>query len=742
MARPKWLTMFVLTAALVASAPASADADREGFKIRTLSSPPHLVSGGTALVAVEAPSEGEGGHLRVLLGSRDVTTAFRPGANGSLTGLVADIPGGRSRLSLVEGRHVVATLDVTSYPITGPMISGPHQVPFICQTQNFKLPDGTTLGGPIDADCSVRTRTDYVYLPAGATAFQPLPSTSSLPADVATTTTRSGVTMPFVVRVETGTVNRGIYQTAVLHDPTKEPAPTPFSPPQGWNGHLIAVQGFGCTGGWYIQGAAQGNLSGITGGISLLERSRLGEGYATFANTLQHPSNSCNSLLAGETMVMSKARFIETFGVPRATVSMGCSGGSYTSLQIADAHPGLIDGVLVSCTFPDPPSIALSATDGHLLAHYFTVTNPSGFTDAQKVAVSGYMGIKAWLDAANQSQRTDPVPGRVDIPGYVPAVFNAAVPVDLRYDPIKNPRGIRPTVYDAIRNVYGVDPATGFALRPFDNVGVQYGLEALNAGAITRAQFLDLNERVGGYDQDANYVASRSAGDGGAIRRFQQAGVTLSGGGGLASIPVLDVSGIYNDAGGYHYQWTHFATRDRMRSWNGDTANHVMWRGNPVPADPAWSTFIEWVDAVAADRSEVPARAKVVRNKPPQAVDGCWTGPTSFVAERQTFSRDPDSSCNTLFPSYGFPRLAAGGPVSADNFQCRRKAIDPRDYAVAFTAPELARLAAIFPQGVCDWSRPGRNRARVVPWPSFGPSPVHLVFDVTRPAPEHEDDED
>ena len=70
--------------------------------------------------------------------------------------------------------------------------------------------------------------------------------------------------------------------------------------------------------------------------------------------------------------------------------------------------------------------------------------------------------------------------------------------------------------------MYGVNPTTGFALRPFDNVGVQYGLGALNAGIITTTQFLNLNEKIGGYDQDANYIANRVVGDPGAIKRAQQ----------------------------------------------------------------------------------------------------------------------------------------------------------------------------------------------------------------------------
>ena len=128
-----------------------------------------------------------------------------------------------------------------------------------------------------------------------------------------------------------------------------------------------------------------------------------------FTNTLNHPTNSCNAFLAGETTMMGKEHFIETFGVPSFTVSTGGSGGAYTSLQVGDAFPGLFDGVLISATFPDALSIAEAGLDGHLLTHYFLATNPAGFTDAQRVAVTGYKGLQAWYDAANQMGRTDPV---------------------------------------------------------------------------------------------------------------------------------------------------------------------------------------------------------------------------------------------------------------------------------------------------------------------------------------------
>ena len=41
---------------------------------------------------------------------------------------------------------------------------------------------------------------------------------------------------------------------------------------------------------------------------------------------------------------------------------------------------------------------------------------------------------------------------------------------------VKNPEGARCDVYDHAVNMYGRDPQTGFARRPLDNVGVQYGL--------------------------------------------------------------------------------------------------------------------------------------------------------------------------------------------------------------------------------------------------------------------------
>jgi hypothetical protein len=701
--------------------------------VEVLSSKPEHVTGGNALLRTTLANTSP---VTATVNGTAATVTFTP-ESGSTTSAIAVISG------LVNGSNVIAltqgastgSLTVTNYPIEGPVLSGPRMTPFICQTQDFTLPDGTKYGAATDGTtCAAPTVIKYVYLKTGTTSFTPLAITTAVPADAATTTNTAGVQVPFIVRVETATVDRGIYQYAVLHNPVAEAAPTPAVPPRAWNKRVVAIHGFGCTGGWYLQGAAQGNLSaGVAGGFhaELLDRERLGEGFALFTNTLQHPSVNCNSVLQAEAAMMSKERLIKTLGKPVYTVSHGCSGGSYSSSQLADQMPGLFDGILIACTFPDPMSIAMEGSHGHLLSNYFSATATGALTDAQQVAVTGYKSTAAFIAAANQSGRTDPVAGRVDVPGYISGSMPAAVAVGLRYDAVNNPTGARGTVYDAQRNIMGRDPLTTFALRPFDNVGVQYGLNALKSGAITKAQFLDLNERIGGYDQDANYMPMRTVGSVAAIQRAYQSGLQYGGNGGTGSIPVFDVSGIYNDDGGYHYQWFHFANRQRLIDGFGNADNHVMWRGNPVPYAEAWDKFKQWMEAIAADTAAGTARAKAIRNKPTS--DGCYNAAGAFVAEAQTFSSAPNSVCNTLLPSYGASQLAAGGPISAGILKCQLKPVTAADYgSVTFTLTEANRLKAIFPNGVCDWTKTGQGQVPVVAYASFGPSPVNLVFDVTK----------
>src|SRR5690606_29387629 len=124
-----------------------------------------------------------------------------PGRPGALRGLVTGLPLGTTTLTAAargpSGRHVgPARLTVNSHPRTGPVFSGPHQTPFICDTERFALVAGGVLGPPLDEDCSAETRVDYVYRTTDGELL-PLPDGVTRPADLAWTTTSTGARVPY-----------------------------------------------------------------------------------------------------------------------------------------------------------------------------------------------------------------------------------------------------------------------------------------------------------------------------------------------------------------------------------------------------------------------------------------------------------------------------------------------------------------------------------------------------------------
>ncbi len=674
----------------------------DAFRIATVSARNDLVSGGDVLVRIDVAHAIPLSSVMVQRNGADVTAQFSPLAGThSLLGLVNGLAIGDNVLAAQasgRGNGPVTRLRVTNYPIAGPVISGPHEHPYYCTTQSFPVPViGGTLGPPKDADCSIDRRIDYVYRSSLApNPFKRLDRAAPIPADVATTTV-AGRSVPFIVRMETGTVNRAVYQTAILHNPYAEPDPDPWTRPAGWNGKLIYTHGGGCRAGWYVQGTS-------TGGV--LDVFMLGQGYGVASASLNVFGTNCNDLLASETTMMVKERFIEAYGPPAFTIAWGSSGGSYQSHQTGDNYPGLYDGMVIGHSFADVTSATLiTLFDSRLLYHYFTVTAPGLFTQEQQRQVSGFGQFLEIANLDDGARRLDPADE-----------FNAAVPLSARYDPILNPTGARGDVYDHTINVYGHDPETGFAKRPIDNVGVQYGLGALNRGQISKAQFFDLNSRIGGLDQDAKPQTARTIADRAATRRAYESGRILSGGGGLATTPILDTRGYTDDVptGDIHMRIHGFSTRARLVRENGDADNQVMWVGTgPVldldsrkpPLQEAIRKMDAWLTTLFADTSAAPLTEKVRRDKPADLLDACFTSNGTKIVEPQT----PFGSgvCNTLYPSFPTPRMEAGGPLADDVIKCQLKPIDSSDYAVPFTTDELAQLAQIFPEGVCDWSKRG-----------------------------------
>ncbi len=316
------------------------------------------------------------------------------------------------------------------------------------------------------------------------------------------------------------------------------------------------------------------------------------------------------------------------------------------------------------------------------------------------------------------ARRIDPKPGSTSC---------ASVPVAQRYDPATNPTGVRCTVYDHTVNVYGKDPATGFVRRPLDNVGIQYGLKTLNDGSITVDQFLDLNEKIGGFDKDATIVPQRTVADLVAARAAYQTGRLTNAGGGLASIPIIDFRD-YNDVlpgGDIHVRYHSFSMRERLDKANGRHDNQVMVvndnrfglysNNNPLLRE-AILKMDRWITAIKADTRDIQQIEKVVQNKPADVVEGCYTKDATpvFNPEIQLREQERATTCNQLYPTNSFPREVAGAAVAANIIKCQLKPLAVSDYAVPLTPAQWARLQAIFPSGVCDWSEPGLEQQGLI----------------------------
>lgn len=699
-------------------------------KVKVLSSAPSLVSGEDALIELELVNESPATNLKVLLNDRDLTSSFvRDAVTGRQVGRITGLKSGDNQLTAQYGNYRT-TLALTAYPISGPMISGPHETPFVCTTQDFILPNGSKLGIPLDSNCSAATNVQYVYRTSATPAsFKPFPS-GTRPTDLGTTTTIDGKNVPYIVRVETGTINRAIYQTAILHDPANEAAPSPTSVPKGWNRKLVYPLGGGCQGGWYNQGLLTLNSPefGVVPLLTVVDDAYLKKGYAVASSTLNIFANNCNDLLSSETTMMVKERFIESFGVPVYTIGTGGSGGAYQSNQTAQNYPGLFDGIITSSSFPDPTTGFPMLADTRLLDIYFNATRAGLYSEAKRKAVSGLRqpGNITYLSSSTTTSalRLDPR-----------ASFSLVMdfPLALRYNPVTNPTGARATPYDHTVNVFGRREGTTFAQRPMDNVGVQYGLKALNNGSISIEEFLDLNEQIGGVDIDFNHTPQRTVADREAVRRAYQSGRILSGGGGLASTPVITQPGFDEGtapSGGIHLKFWSQAIRERLIKTNGTSANQVIVGPGRI-GDDLFNQMDRWLMAIKADVSSSTTALKVATHKPADLVDACWTATGQKIAETQTAFGA--GQCNTLYPADMTPALVAGASLAHDVIKCELRPVAPSDYAVMFTPAQMVRMNAVFPGGVCDWTKPGVEQQPLKDtWLSFGPSPVNLLFDVNK----------
>lgn len=665
--------------------------------------------------------------------------------------------------------------DTYSYPIAIgevgphlPLYSGPLQYPFYCRTsesglgqpmvdnqQGIGVPVYKEIKGRITGqvvgyskDCLVPTQASYFYNRVGGDHFYPLKEAEG---DIAKIDI-NGQSVDFIVRVETGTINRFSYVIAALKGPEGS-----LALPDGdyWNKRLIYQ---------FRGGVGIGKVQGRISSAGLLKRrvAQLRQGYAVAYSSANQTSNHYNIWIAEETAMRVKSQFRSLYGDALYTVGVGGSGGAIQQYLIAQNRPGLIDAAIPLYSYPDMITQTQYVFDCELLEYYFDVVasdNPRWRFWEERTMIEGtsasteFYSPRALLyDLAMLFKLKRPhlysgsnecvsawrgLTQLVNNPRYV---YHSD-----RYD-----QGILESehwsYWDDIKYFLGTDNQ-GYARQTWDNVGVQYGLDALKNGLLSPEEFLHLNANIGSWRPPSKMRPERywKLGGVGGLFKFSPWGhhnMELSADGGQtpakrtlgdvkameaayrsgqvfigkANIPIVDVRHYLDDELDMHHSFASLSSRKRMLNGQGFADNQLIWvtRRPHDPVPDAFSVVDQWMLNITRS----PERS-VGKNKPVSVSDRCYDGSGRLIAQGEDvwdgkWNDRPDGQCVQVYPPYRESRMVAGAPFSGDTFKCASQTINNAIAAGVYGAIEIeaykAELTKVFPAGVCDYTKPDVGR--------------------------------
>lgn len=592
-------------------------------------------------------------------------------------------------------------------------------------------------------DCSLNTDVHYYYRSRETGEFLPLMDGSDDVGEL----TIDGATIPFIVRLEIGTINRHVYVIALLKGPQDAPEEPDLT---YWNRKLI----YQFRGGVGI-GRRQGRISPDY--IPKRRQSQLRQGYAIAYSSANQTSTSYDIELAEDTVARVKRQFAARYAEPIYTIGIGGSGGAIQQYLIGQNRPGLLDGAIALYSYPDMVTQTTSVMDCELLEYYFDVIdadNEKWRAWSQRSWIEGYNArddlsnayerVRA-LQALSQGQWPEWSQGHTECTrswrNLTPQIANPRYTYFASLFSPQLAKKVPWTYWDNLKRVYGTNE-NGLARRTYDNVGVQYGLAALKRGLISVEEFLHLNSNVGGWkpaeemrperywrfggehssladfsvwshhNQNARgsngQPAPRSVGDIDAIAAAYRSGQVFLG---KLSMPVIDLRHYLETRLDMHHSLESFSARFRMLRAQGNADTQVIWftRRPHTPLDEAIAVMDRWL-ANLRSRPE----QSVVDAKPAEATDRCFGRKGQIIASGKdvwdgVWNGKPDGACMDKYPIFSNPRIVAGGDYASSIFKCHlqpvNEALGNGVYGPIDMSAYREELQRIFPDGVCDYTR-------------------------------------
>jgi len=596
-------------------------------------------------------------------------------------------------------------------------------------------------------DCLHPTRVDYFYNRIGTRDFFPLEQADNDIAKV----TANGSNVDFIVRLETGTINRFIYGIVAI-DEGLDRVVSRGEKPNGkyWNKKLV----YSFRGGVGI-GRKQGSFR--LGDILKRQFDQLEQGYGVAYSTGNQTSNHYNMRLAEDTARRVKRQFVSLYGEPIYTVGIGGSGGAVQQYLIAQNSSDILDAIIPLYSYPDMVTQIIYVFDCELLEYYMDITDNDN--DLWRLASNKQKVVG--LNSNNKLEHTNTYLSRIAalINGKFKNQYKGSTECIAGWRGltplINNPRfyhhsgryskSVRRsshwTHWEDLKHFYGTDD-DGYANTAWDNVGVQYGLSALTSGFISPQQFIHLNRHVGGWvtskqHKNENYwaingrksisrfspwshqnmthdnwsevegkPAQRSRANPEAIEAITNSGQVFRG---SISIPVLDIRHYLEEELDMHHSSASFSTRARIMAAGGDVNNQVVWvshkKHNPVNA--GFQVIDQWMMNIRRN-----PKGSLSGNRPLDAVDSCFDKRGNILASGEgvwdgEWNKRLDGKCMSRFPIYKTSRMAAGEGIAGDLFKCQtmtvQRAIEEKLYGDIDMASWVGKLEEVFPDGVCNY---------------------------------------
>ena len=161
--------------------------------------------------------------------------------------------------------------------------------------------------------------------------------------------------------------------------------------------------------------------------------------------------------------------------------------------------------------------------------------------------------------------------------------------------------------------------------------------------------------------------------------------------------------------------------------------NHVIWFGEtPLMGDPRWTTdglvaMDRWLDAVDKDKSSRTLAEKVAADRPDDIHDRCSN--VDGVEQVNVPGVGRVCELDAAQTKFATPAMVAGEGIETDTNRCQLKPLRRSAYyPISFTDEQWAALEKAFPDGVCDWSKPGVDQQGTVPWQTYQAADGSVVY--------------